>query len=151
MLMGFSKKFPVLLLLPLFPCVFWIIAQPQVKPPEGNTDSYGVASCQRCHEKIVASFMETAHFRTSSLADAHSIKGSFSEGQNVLRTRSEATYFKMERRLSEGEDAFYQTAYQSTESGVKSRTEQIDLVIGSGRKGRLAIGELQSTREPGLE
>ncbi len=136
MLIGFSKKFRVLLLLPLFPCVFWIIAQPQVKPPEGNTDSYGVASCQRCHEKIVASFMETAHFRTSSLADAHTIKGSFSEGQNVLRTRSEATYFKMERRLSEGEDAFYQTAYQSAESGVKSRTEQIDLVIGSGRKGQ---------------
>ena len=80
--------------------------------------------------------METAHFRSSSLADAHTIKGSFSEGQNVLRTRSEATYFKMERRSSEGVDAFYQTAYQSTESGVKSRTERIDLVIGSGRKGQ---------------
>jgi len=42
----------------------------------------------------------------------------------------------MERRLSEGEDAFYQTAYQSTESGVKSRTERIALVIESGRKGQ---------------
>jgi len=95
MLIGFSKKnFAYCSSSPFFPCVFWIIAQPQVKPPEGNTDSYGVASCQRCHEKIVASFMETAHFRTSSLADAHTIKGSFSEGQNVLRTRSEATYFK---------------------------------------------------------
>jgi len=133
--MGFSKKFRVLLLL-LFPRVFWITAQPQVKPPTGETYSAGLASCRKCHETIVDSFMETAHFRTSSLADAHTIKGSVSEGKNVLRTRSEATYFKMERRLSEGEDAFYQTAYQSTESGVKSRTERIALVIGSGRKGQ---------------
>jgi hypothetical protein len=80
--------------------------------------------------------METAHFRTSSLADGYAIKGSFSEGQNILRTRSEGTYFKMERRIGEGKETFYQTAYQLTNSGVKSRTEQIDLVIGSGRKGQ---------------
>ena len=133
--MSFSKKLRVLVLLLLL-CVFWITAQAQVKPPTGETYSPGMASCRKCHEKIVDSFTETAHFRTSSLADAHTIKGNFSEGQNVLRTRSEATYFKMERRSSEGENAFYQTAYQSTESGVKSRTERIDLVIGSGRKGQ---------------
>jgi len=80
--------------------------------------------------------METAHFNTSSLADALSIKGSFSEGQNVLRTRREGTYFKMEQGASEGKDPFYQTAYQTTHSAVKSRTEQIDLVVGSGRKGQ---------------
>ena len=135
MFMRFVKRFRVLLLL-LLPCVFWITAQPQVKPPTGETYSPGTASCRKCHDKIVDSFTETAHFRTSSLADAHTIKGSFSEGKNVLRTRSEATYFKMERRLSEGEDAFYQTAYQYTESGMKSRTERIALVIGSGRKGQ---------------
>jgi hypothetical protein len=103
---------------------------------EGKIYSPGMESCRRCHEKIVDSFMETAHYRTSSLADAHTIKGSFSEGQNVLRTRSEGTYFKMERRIADGEDAFYQTGYQSTKSGVNSRTEQIDLLIGSGRKGQ---------------
>lgn len=125
-----------IILLVLFPLVSWITAQSQIKALAGNTYSHGMASCRRCHEKIVDSFVETAHFRTSSLPDAHAIKGSFSEGQNVLRTRSEGTYFKMERRVREGEDAFYQTAYQSTKSGLQSRTEQIDLVIGSGRKGQ---------------
>jgi hypothetical protein len=95
-----------------------------------------MASCRTCHVKIVDSFVETAHFRTSSLPDPDAIKGSFVEGKNVLRTRSEGTYFKMERRVSEDEIAFYQTAYQSTKAGVTSRTEQIDLVIGSGRKGQ---------------
>ena len=135
MLLDFLKGLRLVFLI-LFPCVSWITAQPQTKPPAGNTYSYGMASCRRCHEKIVDSFMETAHFRTSSLADGHAIKGSFVEGQNVLRTRSEGTYFKMERRVSEDVDAFYQTAYQSTNPGVTSRTEQIDLVIGSGRKGQ---------------
>src|SRR5450631_2085737 len=136
MLFEFSGRSCVLLLL-LFPGGSWITAQPQVsRPGASNTYSHEIASCRTCHEKIVDSFMETAHFRTSSLPYSHAIKGSFSEGQNVLRTRSEGTYFRMERRVSQGEDAFYQTAYQSTKAGVTSRTEQIDLVIGSGRKGQ---------------
>jgi hypothetical protein len=135
MLITSLKRFCVIPLL-LFPSVSRITAQSQLSQAGGNTHSYGMSSCRKCHERIVDSFMETAHFRTSALADAHAIKGSFSEGQNVLHTRSQDTYFKMERRLKEDENAFYQTAYQSTLSGVKSRTEQIDLVIGSGRKGQ---------------
>jgi hypothetical protein len=130
------RRFFVIFLL-LFPGVSRLTAQSQVSQADGsNTYSHGMPSCRRCHQKIVDSFMETAHFRTSSLADGYAIKGSFSEGQNILRTRSEGTYFKMERRIGEDKETFYQTAYQLTNSGVKSRTEQIDLVIGSGRKGQ---------------
>lgn len=131
-----SERSCVILLL-LFPGGSWITAQSQIgRPGASNTSSHEIASCRKCHEKLVDSFTETAHFRTSSLADAHAIKGSFVEGQNVLRTRSEGTYFKMESRVSEDGVAFYQTAYQSTKAGVTARTERIDLVIGSGRKGQ---------------
>jgi len=87
-------------------------------------------SCEACHQEIVASFRETAHFRTSADASARSIKGAFASGHNVLRTGSKGIYFKMERR----DNAFYQTAVDSARG--RSRTERIDLVFGSGRRGQ---------------
>ena len=87
-------------------------------------------SCEACHRDIVATFRETAHFRTSADASARSIKGHFAAGRNVLRTGSKGIYFRMERRDS----AFYQTAVDSARG--RSRTERIDLVVGSGRRGQ---------------
>src|SRR5437867_5677786 len=87
-------------------------------------------SCQACHQRIVASFVGTAHFQTSAEASARTIRGRFSEGHNLLHTRVEGVYFKMERR----DNAFYQTAVDSARGW--SRTERIDLVFGSGRRGQ---------------
>ena len=87
-------------------------------------------SCKACHQKIVDSFSQTAHWKTSAAGTAQSIKGHFGEGHNLLRTGSAGIYFKMEQR----QDAFYQTAFDSAQ--VRSRTERIDLVVGSGRKGQ---------------
>jgi hypothetical protein len=87
-------------------------------------------SCRACHQKIVATFIRTAHFQTSAEATAQSIKGRFSEGHNLLRTRAEGIYFKMERRNG----AFYETGVDSGRG--TSRAERIDLVIGSGRRGQ---------------
>ena len=86
--------------------------------------------CEACHPEIVATFRETAHFRTSADASAPSIKGQFAAGRNVLRTGSPGIYFRMERR----DNAFYQTAVDSARG--RSRTERIDLVVGSGRRGQ---------------
>src|SRR5215475_13246595 len=80
----------------------------------------GVESCRVCHQAIFDTFIRTAHFRTSSRAGASSIvgegmgngKGAFSDGRNILRTRTAGVFFKMERR---GED-FYQTAVDSSEN-----------------------------------
>src|SRR5213596_3430866 len=69
----------------------------------------GAGSCKACHQPIVASFVQTAHFRTSAEATARSIRGPFSEGRNLLRTRSEGVYFTMERRNG----AFYETGVDS--------------------------------------
>src|SRR6266849_9977752 len=86
--------------------------------------------CEVCHREIVATFPETAHFRTSADASARSIKGQFVAGRNVLRTGSKGIYFRMERR----DNVFYQTAVDSVRG--RSRTERIDLVVGSGRRGQ---------------
>src|SRR5216117_1215157 len=86
--------------------------------------------CEACHREIVATFRETAHFHTSTDASARSIKGQFAAGRNVLRTGSKGIYFRMERR----DNVFYQTAVDSARG--QSRTERIDLVVGSGRRGQ---------------
>jgi len=86
--------------------------------------------CKACHEALFNAFAQTAHFKTSAEASAQSIKGRFADGHNVLRTGTAGIYFKMERRRG----AFYQTGADSARS--TSRTERIDLVVGSGRRGQ---------------
>src|SRR5207302_2965325 len=98
-------------------------SHPATKPPE-------VRSCQPCHQRIVTTFLETAHFRTSAEATARSVRARFSEGHNVLRTGAAGIYFRMERR----NDVLSQTGVHSGK-GI-SHEERIDLVIGSGRLGR---------------
>ncbi len=89
-----------------------------------------VRSCQPCHQEIVASFLETGHYRTSAAATPQSVHGRFSAGHNVLRTGRPGVYFKMER---DG-NGFRETAFDSIHGW--SRSERIDLAIGSGRRGQ---------------
>jgi cytochrome c554/c'-like protein len=86
--------------------------------------------CRSCHQSIVDSYAHTAHQRTSTQAGKATILGDFSPGHNLLRTRTPGVGFTMERRA----DAFYQTGRDSVAGGT--RTERIDLVIGSGRRGQ---------------
>src|SRR5574341_2042630 len=78
-------------------------------------------SCRACHQAIFDSFVRTAHFQTSSHANARSVKGDFADGHNALRTRVESVHFKMERRG----DGFYQTGYEAAGATSKARTERI--------------------------
>ncbi len=89
-----------------------------------------VRSCQLCHRQIVETFLQTAHFHTSAEATPQSVKGRFSEGHNLLRTGVPGVYFR-----SEGRDGgFYETGVDSARG--RSRTERIDVAIGSGRRGQ---------------
>jgi hypothetical protein len=87
-------------------------------------------SCKACHQEIVTSFSQTAHFKTSARATSRSVLGHFSEGHNLLRTRVPGVFFRMEQRDS----GFYQTGVDSAHG--TARTERIDLVVGSGRRGQ---------------
>ena len=88
----------------------------------------GIASCAPCHDAVVESYRQTAHFQTSSRASPDSIRGSFESGKNLLRTHVPDVYFRMERRG----DGFYQEAYDHG----KTHRERFDLVMGSGRRGQ---------------
>jgi len=89
----------------------------------------GSETCMECHANIYASHIETAHYKTSALADSLNIKGSFEKGLNTLDI--ESTSFTM---LKEG-GSFYQHAE------IKNRLqetppEKFDIVIGSGVRGQ---------------
>ncbi|MBI4523946.1 MAG: hypothetical protein HY695_09070 [Deltaproteobacteria bacterium] len=99
---------------------------------DANSNFIGPQSCQPCHEEIYRSFIQTAHFRTSQVASHDTIKGSFAEGRNVLKTRNPSVYFKMEQR----DDGFYQIGYQRFDEEIRTRSERFDLVTGSGRRGQ---------------
>ncbi|HVU18503.1 MAG TPA: multiheme c-type cytochrome [Candidatus Didemnitutus sp.] len=93
----------------------------------------GDAACASCHADKAATFRATAHAQTSQLATAESIHGRFAEGANVMRTVNPDLYFVMEAK----DHAFWQTAIKRTSATqVMTRSEQIDIVIGSGRKGQ---------------
>jgi hypothetical protein len=88
----------------------------------------GAAPCGPCHQTIVPSFQQTAHFLTSSPANSTTILGSFTEGHNILQTAVPGVSFRMERKG----DAFYQTAFDRG----RTHSERFDLVLGSGRRGQ---------------
>lgn len=110
----------------------WLAARRgPAKAPATRADYVGTATCLGCHEEQ-ASFAATAHHLSSALPSAASIRGSFHEDENVMRTTNRYLHYRMEARP----DGFYQTAVLGEAPHATSITERIDLVIGSGRKGQ---------------
>jgi hypothetical protein len=58
--------------------------------------------------------------------------GSFAEGRNILNTGNPALSFRMDSKP----DGFYQSSVWQIPPVTSERTERIDVVIGSGRKGQ---------------
>ena len=67
-----------------------------------------------------------------SIPRANSIPGSFSPGHNLLHTRNPDLWFEM-RALENG---FFQTAWSREKGRIVSRTERMDIVVGSGKIGQ---------------
>lgn len=86
----------------------------------------GGRACIKCHKEIYESHVNTPHFKTSALASAVKIKGSFSEGENSYRF-SERTIVKCEK----AGDKFYQVAYVDA---VEKMRQDFDIVFGYGKK-----------------
>jgi len=93
----------------------------------------GDAACAECHQEKSATYHRTAHASTSSHPSQASIGGSFEPGRNILSTASADLHFEMEAN----EKGFFQTAKIKLPDGrTLFRSERIDVVIGSGRKGQ---------------
>jgi hypothetical protein len=95
--------------------------------------------CIQCHKDQVA-FAATSHRKTSQVSSKDSILGSFrTDGSNVLMIADPAKaedspglYFKMEERNAN----YYQTAVAGWPDQLRTRSERIDIVIGSGKRGQ---------------
>ena len=122
-----SVRTPALLLGMLVPAVAW---QGATSHPTALPLGPEPSACRACHQKIVATFVQTAHFLTSAEATSRTIKARFAEGHNLLRTGARGVYFSMEQRNG----VFYETGVD-TAHGTR-RTERIDFVVGSGRRGQ---------------
>jgi cytochrome c554/c'-like protein len=92
----------------------------------------GDNACVSCHAEKAESYFHTAHHLTSRFPNKASISGSFAEGNNILKTANSSLLFRMESKP----DGFYQSAVWQISSVTSARTERMDVVIGSGRKGQ---------------
>jgi hypothetical protein len=98
----------------------------------------GDGACISCHRDLSQTYKHTAHRRTSQLPAANSVLGSFREGENVLTivnsadAAQPALRFVMESR----KDGFYETAETGWDSQMQKRSERIDLITGSGTRGK---------------
>jgi Cytochrome c554 and c-prime len=95
-------------------------------------ESVGDRACQQCHQEEFETFSQTRHHLTSQLPERHTIAGKFTAGENTLTTFNPEVSFRMDERNGH----FYETAILAKPGHKVTRTEQIGIVIGSGRKGQ---------------
>jgi hypothetical protein len=84
--------------------------------------------CGACHAAIAERYRETAHFRTSAPAEA----GVLGPAPAEVITSVPTTRFRIERRR----DGVHQTATWVAADRVMTRSERVDLTVGSGRRGQ---------------
>jgi len=117
---------------------------------QANSQSIGTASskgtgyvgdevCLPCHEEQAISYRQTSHHLTSQLPGNKSILGSFQEGKNVLMISNPETtdvdprlLFEMDAR----DGNYLETAVAQRGAQKLTRSERIDIVIGSGKRGQ---------------
>jgi hypothetical protein len=100
---------------------------------ETRSASAGDEACFSCHQNKVDQYRQTAHAQTSALPSARSLRGSFQPGSNMLRTANPDLLFILEP----AKGGHIQKGVMRTPAGqILERSEPIDVVIGSGRKGQ---------------
>ena len=106
------------------------LATAYVSNPSGYV---GDQACRSCHQQETNTYFETAHHLTSQMPSEHSILGKFSAGENILTTSNPALHYEM----TESKEGYFETAVGELSPFRKiTRTERIDIVVGSGRKGQ---------------
>src|SRR5215213_4115697 len=86
----------------------------------------GAHTCKKCHEQIYDSYIQTAHFNTSSNLLPVEVKKAFENGKNVFRF-NDSTEVIMEKV----DGQYYQSYYRN---GKKLLSHSFDITVGSGRK-----------------
>lgn len=93
----------------------------------------GDNACGSCHKDKAGTYHQTGHAITSGLPSKNSIKGAFSPGSNTLKTANPDLRFIMEANET---DFTQKAVVRTSPSQIMTRTERIDVIIGSGLKGQ---------------
>jgi hypothetical protein len=120
--------------------VFATVSIATTEQPQADRTQYvGDAACTPCHEKEAQTYLHTAHHLTSQIATKGTVLGPFTNGKGLLTISNPEgdssdphLYFQMESR----EDGLYQTAVAEMGTQKLSRSERMDIVIGSGVRGQ---------------
>lgn len=105
------------------------VAIPRATHPNGQ-NFIGSESCMKCHSDIYVSHIETAHYKSSSLADTISVKGSFGVGKNTYQFNDSILFI-----MNSAQADMFQEAV-NTGNHKEIFKSKIDLVVGSGTKGQ---------------
>jgi Cytochrome c554 and c-prime len=104
----------------------------------------GDGACSRCHQNESLSYAHTAHHLTSQPATVGTVLGNLHPPGNVLtisdpkkNPSQPALFFKTEIKKTEtGGDAIVQSAVTGWGDQLLTRSEQLDVVTGSGVRGQ---------------
>jgi hypothetical protein len=108
------------------------VSSAEKKPPP-RVDYVGDSVCRSCHQEKAKTYIQTAHYLASSWPSERTMKGSFTPDSNVLKTANPYLTFEM----TVSGKGYFQSAIEELSSSKKiSRTERIDVVTGSARKGQ---------------
>ena len=108
-------------------------ASSEEKKPPSRLDYIGDQVCRSCHEERAKTYEQTAHHFASSWPSKRTMKGSFAPDSNVMTTANPYLTFEM----TVTEQGYFQSAVEKISPTKKVfRTERIDVVTGSARKGQ---------------
>lgn len=103
---------------------------PTIAKNENGEGYVGSQICLQCHAELVKSHSQTAHFKTSMLANDTTVLGSLEEGNNTLKLND-----KVHFKIIEKNDSIVQQIFNSKSNSVIFESTT-DIVIGSGTKGQ---------------
>ena len=115
----------------LFPIVYdggSFAAKPEFKRQQGFV---GPESCRECHADFYEGFVETAHYKTSSLASPKTVRG-LPESEIKITTGNKNLSYEIVR---EGDDIFQLAKLQHQGTTYENR-QRVDVVTGSGNIGQ---------------
>ncbi|MEL6106248.1 MAG: multiheme c-type cytochrome [Planctomycetota bacterium] len=72
-------------------------APTELQPINKNPGFVGADRCESCHREKHQAFIQTAHARTSRIAEADDIAGHFERGRNALATSNSDVSFRMRK------------------------------------------------------
>ena len=106
----------------------------------------GDDACKDCHPSEFEGYMKTRHHLDSSRPSAETIHGHFDSGHNMMASLDPEVSFRMNAK----DGSFSETSLVGRPGHKKTRTEKMDIVIGSGAKGQSgSTGSASSTTTSG--